>query len=195
MSFDVGKMREFAKQAIKKFADEHQNETFYAFAIDASLLCLNSVEKYDATLVTRRQQWAEQNTPVSCFAELDEFDQEDALEMYALVGQGMELAEYQQKFVEDHNAAIGDNPYETQDGQNELRNNPGDWAYQGFAELSNGFDAGAYDHHYHASDDEQESSAYKVAMQQLIQQLQDENAFADLNVTHDFVAHSVEHNY
>lgn len=48
---DVGKidrqaLLERAKQAIIDFARNHPSETFYAFSLDATMLCLNSVERY-----------------------------------------------------------------------------------------------------------------------------------------------------
>lgn len=43
--FDVEKMFLPAKKAIETFAKDNQEETFYAFSIDASMLCLNSLEK------------------------------------------------------------------------------------------------------------------------------------------------------
>ncbi len=55
--FDVRKMTEFAIQEIKKFALEHQDETFYGFSIDASGLCLNSLEKLEETLEEYAKQY------------------------------------------------------------------------------------------------------------------------------------------
>lgn len=48
--FDHDRLLAFALDRIERFAAEHSSETFYAFAIDAALLCLNSVERYDAML-------------------------------------------------------------------------------------------------------------------------------------------------
>jgi hypothetical protein len=37
MAFDIQQLTQFAKSAIDEFSDLHKTETFYAFAIDASL--------------------------------------------------------------------------------------------------------------------------------------------------------------
>ncbi|WP_445363549.1 hypothetical protein ACJJIQ_02060 [Microbulbifer sp. ANSA003] len=47
MSFDIERLYDFSVKKIRQFSEEHKDETFYAFAIDASLLYLNSVEKAD----------------------------------------------------------------------------------------------------------------------------------------------------
>ncbi|MDO6745521.1 DUF4303 domain-containing protein [Tenacibaculum soleae] len=48
--FDTKKLTEFAIKEITKFANEHKQETFYGFSIDAQLLCLNSEEQFEKTL-------------------------------------------------------------------------------------------------------------------------------------------------
>ncbi len=48
--FDVEKMFEFSMKTIKDFAEQHKDEQFYAFSIDSSGLCLNSVEEFAKTL-------------------------------------------------------------------------------------------------------------------------------------------------
>ncbi len=50
MAFDVDELTRFATDAIRDFSTEHKNEIFYAFAIDASLLCFNSVQCFEQTL-------------------------------------------------------------------------------------------------------------------------------------------------
>jgi hypothetical protein len=52
--FNIQKMTDVAVEAIHQFASGHQDETFYAFAIDANMLCLNSLEELSNT-VTRYQ--------------------------------------------------------------------------------------------------------------------------------------------
>jgi hypothetical protein len=52
MSFDIDGLATFAHAAIASFAKRSYGETFYAFAIDASLLCLNSVEQFEMTLAS-----------------------------------------------------------------------------------------------------------------------------------------------
>ncbi|TGK24224.1 DUF4303 domain-containing protein [Leptospira yasudae] len=48
--FDVKKMADFAQAEIEKFSREHQGEIFYAFAIEDSRLCLNSVGHFEKAL-------------------------------------------------------------------------------------------------------------------------------------------------
>jgi len=49
-TFDVTKLINHTVKAIKDFAKKHQDETFYVFAIDGGLLCLNSEEAFEKTL-------------------------------------------------------------------------------------------------------------------------------------------------
>jgi hypothetical protein len=49
-SLHVPRLAKFAREKIQTFAVQHTDETFYGFSIDASLLCLNSVEAFAATL-------------------------------------------------------------------------------------------------------------------------------------------------
>ena len=50
MPFDVDQLTAFCRDVIEHFAAEHLDETFHAFAIDASMLCLNSEEIAKETL-------------------------------------------------------------------------------------------------------------------------------------------------
>lgn len=56
MPFDPMLLADFAEREIREFAKHHRDETFYGFAVDASLLCLNSIEKFEATLTQYRKQ-------------------------------------------------------------------------------------------------------------------------------------------
>ncbi|MBM9577416.1 DUF4303 domain-containing protein [Leptospira sp. 201903070] len=58
--FDIPKLTEFALLEIEKFSKEHPEETFYAFAIDASLLCLNSLEAFEKSLKEYSTKWPKQ---------------------------------------------------------------------------------------------------------------------------------------
>ncbi len=57
--------------------------------------------------------------------------------------------------------------YRTPEGILELRMNTGDWAYQGFADLNDGFDDDAYSRHYDLPAWRQKLSAYGRAMNRL----------------------------
>jgi hypothetical protein len=75
--------------------------------------------------------------------------------------------------------------------------NPGDWAYQGFAEMNDsvGFDMAAYETHYGLSDADQKITAYGIAMDQLVERLRRNRVFEDLKMSPDFYVCRVEHNY
>ena len=59
MAFDIKKMAIFAHDAIASFAARHDNETFYGFALDSNLLCLNSVEKFATTIAEYQRAYPE----------------------------------------------------------------------------------------------------------------------------------------
>lgn len=68
--FDVNKMYSFSLEAIKQFAKEHRDENFYAFTIDASMLCLNSVEQFEKTLKEYQERYPKSYTDADCINEL-----------------------------------------------------------------------------------------------------------------------------
>lgn len=57
--FDIHEMTCFAVAAIKDFAAKHPHETFYSFAIDANMLCLNSEEQFAETLAKYQKSYPE----------------------------------------------------------------------------------------------------------------------------------------
>jgi len=56
VSFSVNTLLTYSESRIAQFAEKHRDETFYAFAIDASLLCLNSLEGFNETLQEYQSQ-------------------------------------------------------------------------------------------------------------------------------------------
>lgn len=109
MSFDIEELFEFCRNEIIEFSKAHPNEIFYGFAIDASLLCLNSEEQFRSALTEFEERW--RTLPAD------------------------ELVEF--------------------------RANTGDWAYQGFADMSShqAWDEKLYDDHYYESMDSEEFNA------------------------------------
>jgi hypothetical protein len=79
--------------------------------------------------------------------------------------------------------------------------NTGDWAYQGFADLTeeHGFDAELYNDHYYAAmetdDGHAPNTEYAKTMTSLVEKLKEVKAFELLNVTDDFTATWVDHSY
>jgi hypothetical protein len=57
MAFETDRLFNFSIREIEKFADSHQHELFYGFAIDASLLCLKSEQAAIKTLLKYRDEW------------------------------------------------------------------------------------------------------------------------------------------
>lgn len=149
--FDIPKMTKVATAAIFEFATSHPHEVFYSFAIDANMLCLNSLQQFEIT-----------------------------------------LAEYRDKFPKH---------YLSDDDIRELRENTGDWKYQGFFHMedSHGFDGNLYDEHYDlagsSADGRYPSSDYAMAMSALVAALKQENAFKPLKQSEDFIATWSDHNY
>ena len=58
--FDHKRLLEASIEAINQFAANHTTETFYAFAIDAGMLCLNSNEEFEKTLHKYKKEFPEQ---------------------------------------------------------------------------------------------------------------------------------------
>jgi hypothetical protein len=149
--FNLSEMTKIAAAAISEFATAHLDETFYSFAIDANMLCMNSLEQFQKT-----------------------------------------LAYYQKKYPDD---------YSSDEDVRDLRENTGDWEYQGFFHLEemHGFDDTLYDEHYELAGSSEEGrdmdTAYAKAMTELVAALIAQNAFKDLKLASDFTATWVDHNY
>jgi len=61
-SFDIERLTAFVLYEIKKFAEKHQKELFYGFAIDGNLLCVNSIEQFEKSLNEYRKKWGGYDT-------------------------------------------------------------------------------------------------------------------------------------
>ncbi len=203
MAFDVHSLVRFSISEIHRFAVGHPNERFYAFAIDANLLCVNSEEAFARTLQQYQNDWDRKARPFEAWSELSPHDISDAdylLETHV---------EYSGLDKSDKTACLavinqdrarfrrGGNPYRELENIASLRNNTGDWAYHGFAHMDGavGFDDEAYSLHYDLSDEEQSVSAYAKAMDEIVARLIAAGAFDPLRRTPDFYATRVEHTY
>ncbi|WP_281832999.1 hypothetical protein [Vibrio nigripulchritudo] len=201
MAFDLDRLERYCSMVISRFAQQHHQERFYRFAIDEDLLCLNSVEAHGETAVRYQLAWQESVRPLVSWEEV----QADS-ESQRLIGL---LERYQGLDTGDHAAclqAINDeraqkrqeqpvNPYSTPEGLLSLRENTGDWKYQGFATLTDcdGFNWEAVVDHQELDPQSQPHSEYAVAMTQLLARLVESGIFQELNVTEDFSAIRVEH--
>ena len=88
----------------------------------------------------------------------------------------------------------------------ELKYNTGDWCYQGFFDLEDGFDQDLYSEHYHIPfdnknlEDEElvklfQKTPYHRAMSKLLEKLVENGAFDSLKKTTDFKVFLSEHDY
>jgi hypothetical protein len=203
MSFDLDKLESFCAAEIERFAQAHREETFYAFAIDADLLCLNSEEQFEQSVKRYQEKWDRQTRHVERWEDLSE---NDLREIRWLLEMAEKFSGIDRTDTKACLAVINDERekrrrkgccYRTDQGISSLRENTGDWAYQGFAEMTDahGFDHSAYQEHYNMSENDQQTSAYGLAMNVLVTRLLAGSAFDRLRRSPQFYATRVEHDY
>jgi hypothetical protein len=204
MAFDIDRLVDFSIREIENFAESHQNELFYGFAIDASLLCLNSEQAAITTLLKYRDEWERDHRSIARWEDLTsrDIDRSESLLESEAEYCGLDLTDKDASLtVINKNRArerARGNPYYDNKDIYSLRFHTGGWAYQGFSEMNEsvGFDKQAYDTHYHLFNDEkQKTSDYGKAMDELLIRLVDANAFSCLNLSLNFYATRVEHLY
>lgn len=207
MAFNIDQMVTFCSAQLTEFSKKHPNETFYAFAMDSSLLCLNSMEHASRTLTKYRTDWDRTHRFIEKWEDLTNEDLENSEFI-------LDLEERFNKLDRSDRGACLDvinrsrtsqrdkgNPYTVEEEIVNLKYNTGDWEYQGFAKLSNteGFDEDLYQKHYEvAMEDETGHAAhteYAMAMDALIERLVKEKAFSTLQLTPDFKATWYDHTY
>lgn len=207
MGFQIDPIFDHCCAAIEKFAREHRSETFYGFAIDASLLCLNSEEKFIETLEQYRREWVEETSRIESIEQITEREHK----IHAIIMSVDE--EYKQRVSSDPAAFLDEINrsrdaarakgfiYDDETERAELKANTGDWDYQGFADLNDcgGWDDHLYQHHYHKAGESKSGRAgvtkYSRAMSRLVRRLRESRVFQQLNRTDDFFVTWVEHNY
>lgn len=206
MPFDVDQMFEFCQAQIAEFAAEHPDETFYAFAIDANMLCLNSVERFAERLKEYQDDWDRRTRRIEAMSELtpEEIREEDFYLNLEAKCSGLDRSNEQAcvaklNEIRDERRADGCE-YRTEEGIRSLREDTGGWDYQGFADFSDdGFDSKLYSDHYHAAggseDGHAPTSPYAIAMTELVERLRASNAFQGLKSTDDFYVTWVDHDY
>src|SRR5260370_19379084 len=204
MSCDLNSIVDFCIAEIRRFAAEHQDEVFYAFAVDASLLCLNSEEEFTKMLRRSQDDWERKARPVDRWEDLTE---SDLWELEWLLSLNQKMFGLDRS---DNNACLAvinesrgvlrekGKPYCKAEEIEYLRANTGDWAYQGFAEMTDadGFDEEEYSEHYDMMDfEKQKTSEYGKAMDAVVKRLLEVCALQCLKTTPDFYATRVEHDY
>ena len=168
--FDVQKLKEYSIAMIKNFAEQHKDEHFYGFAIDDGLICFNSVEEFDKTL---NYYWSKVMNR--------EFPYESG-----------NVEKAYKEFYPDLSfkdaMAIS------------LKENTGDWKYQGFAKLDicEGYDCDLYQDYYdfvfEGGDKEEYTKMDYIAMVSLMKELEESNVFSCLNLTDDFKTYFIAEN-
>lgn len=100
-----------------------------------------------------------------------------------------------QKYLKYYREKFGG--YNTHELIVDLKENTGDWEYQGFAEFdkNSGFNMEKYNEHYHEEEDFQLTSDYSKSMNKVIENLIKSKVFDLLKKTDNFYVNRVEHNY
>jgi hypothetical protein len=208
MPFDVDELLAYCRERIARFAHDHSSETFYAFAIDANMLCLNSVEQFAKTLHKYQSRWDRRTRSIIAIADLTDEDLRDEKHRLDLAElcKGLDRSNPDAVLAEINKGRSRDRSkgceYRTPEGIRGLRENTGDWAYQGFAKMNDehGFDRDLYYnvHYYEAMDSEDghaPHTQYAIAMTELVGRLRSSDAFKPLQLTDDFTVSWVDHNY
>lgn len=207
MGFNLDKLTEICIQEIKKFAGKHQDETFYAFAVDANMLCLNSLEGYEKTFNQYRDKWLTRTRQLNSFDEMSEQEKVwDGYYLESAIKYDVEdvndkdecLKAYNNRRAKERAKGFS---YEDPENAERLKSNTGDWEYQGFFDMhdTHGFDYDAYQTHYYKAMESKTGRApntkYAKAMDKLIHSLTDSNVFDVLKKTSDFTISWVDHDY
>jgi hypothetical protein len=212
MPFDVDNVLAFCVHEIRCFAADHQNEVFYAFAIDGRLLCLNSEEEFAKTVKKYQEDWERRTRTIESLEGLSGTDLRD-VEMVIGFQDAIRKVSPGTKEI-DREAALESvnesrakkrvqgNLYHKPEVIKGLRGGTGDWGYQGFADMNScvGFDEEAYSKHYNmgfegCADEDLKTTEYAIAMDEIVNRLVEVGAFHCLKTTSDFYATRVEHDY
>ncbi len=207
--YDIKKVFADAVKQIHEFAAKHKEETFYAFAIDAGMLCLSSEEGFQKVVKEYRDRWQASNEKVMTREDLEEHE----IEMYKMIfdsrppsivarSKVANLDEYIEQQIQRKNESRREaleegNPYDKEEKAIELRYNTGDWPYQGFGDLNYQGSEAVYEEHYDMTDEEQENSEYSQFIKNLLNVFErnKDKVFAPLNCTADFKVINAKHDY
>src|SRR5262245_9050697 len=206
MPFDVDKLLPYCRERIAQFAPDHSSKTFYAFAIDANMLCLNSVEEFAKTLHKYQSRWDRRTRSITAIADLTDEDLRNEKFRLGLAEscKGVDRSDSDAVLAEINEGRSRMRSegceYRIAEGIRSLRENTGDWAYQGFADMDedHGFDRDLYFnvHYYESSaDGGAPHTQYAIAMTELVERLRSSDAFKPLQLTDDFTVSWVDHNY
>ncbi len=207
--YDIKKVFMNAIKQIKEFSKNHQGEHFYAFAIDAGMLCLSSEEGFNRIIETYSENWQKSHEKIRSREDLDENEFEIIEEEYKSMPERLlkkrkinNLREYIDYYLEienevNQNALEKGNPYKNEEKVISLRYNTGDWPYQGFGKLDLEDLDSVYEEHYIITEEEQQNSEYSQLVKNLLNifNRNKDNVFTSLKCTKDFEVLNAEHKY
>ncbi len=177
---------------LQRFALDHRGETFYALAIDAGYVCLNSEEAFEQTRQRYLLRWETETEPLTA-EQADDDDVEFFLRRNAEATIDDYLAEENQSRAQSR--LVG-NPYAdpASDASRSLRDRPGNWRY---GEIVACVPDDAYFAHYDLNEDEQRASPYQNAVRAVLEELsaQRDTVLAGLDLSPDFRFFAADHAY
>jgi len=194
---------------INDFAKHHQDEDFYAFSIDDGMLCLSSEQGFNKVIEKYSNDWIESHEKIKTKEDLEDYELEFMKELYEGMPKDMLedmdiscLDDYIDSELEMENEINQDalkegNPYKKQDEINTLRNNTGDWPYQGFEDLNFDDSPVTLAEEYIITEQELQNSDYAQTIKNLLTILErnKDKAFASLKCTKDFEIFKAKHQY
>lgn len=205
--YDIRQALASVVKQIREFARNHQEEHFYAFAIDAGMLCLSSEEGFDKVIKMYHENWHKSHKDIRSREDLTEDEIEGIKEEYESMPEELlksmkvySKEEYIDFYLKMENEVIQDaleegSPYEKEEKIASLRFNTGDWPYQGFGKLDFEDSDIIYEEHYEITDKEQQNSEYSLLIKNLLNVINrnKDKVFASLNCTKDFEVLTSEH--
>ncbi|QCE43394.1 ankyrin repeat domain-containing protein [Psychroserpens sp. NJDZ02] len=147
------------------------------------LIASDEAEKFDITILV--------NHAIKAIAEFAKTHQDDVFYVFAI--DGALLCLNSEKALKNTLKEYENIPSEER--LINLKFNTGDFKYQGFSSFNKGFIKHYYDAHYNLSSNKQKDSTYAVAMDAVLQELQNKEAFKPLKLSKDFKIMRVEHTY
>ncbi|MDY8136052.1 DUF4303 domain-containing protein [Aquimarina sp. 2201CG5-10] len=207
IKYNIEKTLANITKQIEEFAKSHKEENFYAFAVDAGMLCLSSEEGFNRIINTYSRDWQASHEKIILRKDLTKDEIEIIEEEFKSMPQNLlkiqntsNLEEYINYYLKIENKVNQDalekgNPYKKEEKITSLRYNPGDWPYQGFEKLNFEELDATYEEHYELNEKEQNNSEYSQFIKNLLNEI-DQNSdkiFAPLNCTKDFKVLNAKH--
>ncbi len=209
-TYNITKIIADIEEKVRIFAQDHSDETFYAFALDAGMLCLSSEEGFTTHIQKCIDRWYESHSQMMTRADLEErmiehlkqqFEKTPK-EMLKYHGNASTADEYIDHYVEEINEDSRDSLedgclYEDKEKVTSLRYSTGDWPYQGFADLKTRDLEISNETHYNLNDEEQNCTEYSELIIHILSVIErnKESVFASLKRSDDFQVLQAKHDY